>query len=374
MQTINRNNDVISGNSDLEHLHTFKNFPILMGCTDFSKSEDLFTDMSWYISKSSGAIQLNPLLPLDILYETSHGPGTSGKVWKGHHRSLAEFICKHNANKVLEIGGWHGILSEKAQEINDDIDWTIIDPAASSGLKAKVIHSFFDENFIPEEEYDSVVHSHVLEHIYDINAFMGHIGSFMNNGKLIFSIPNMDVMIKNKSNNCLNFEHTILLGEDHVKHLLSKHGFEVIDKLYYNDHSIFYCAIRNSDINTIKMPEDSYDNYRLLFEDYINFNLDDVRRLNKIINNTSAPAYLFGAHIFSQYLFGFGLNPENITGILDNDLSKEGKRLYGTDLISNSPKSLKGTSEAIIILRAGAYNNEIKEDITNNINPNIIFI
>ena len=60
--------------------------------------------------------------------------------------------------------------------------------------------------------------------------------------------------------------------------------------------------------------------------------------------------------------------------LLDNDSKKENKRLYGTQLISQSPKILKDIPEALVVLRAGVYNEEIKNDILNNINSNIIFI
>ena len=50
----------------------------------------------------------------------------------------------------------------------------------------------------------------------------------------------------------------------------------------------------------------------------------------------------FGAHIFSQYLIMLGLSTKNIKYILDNNKDKQNKRLYGTDLIVKSPKSLTG--------------------------------
>ena len=84
--------------------------------------------------------------------------------------------------------------------------------------------------------------------------------------------------------------------------------------------------------------------------------------------------YLFGAHIFSQYLLAFGLDEKDLVCILDNDVEKENKRLYGTNLISHSPKILKDVDEALVILRAGGYNDEIKQDILDNINPKIRFI
>ncbi len=63
MNYINRNNDVILNNDDLEKLYTFKDFPVFMGCVETDIKDDIKADMSWSISKKSGAVQLNPLLP-----------------------------------------------------------------------------------------------------------------------------------------------------------------------------------------------------------------------------------------------------------------------------------------------------------------------
>ena len=84
--------------------------------------------------------------------------------------------------------------------------------------------------------------------------------------------------------------------------------------------------------------------------------------------------YLFGAHVFSQYLISFGLETDNIVSLLDNDSNKHNKRLYGTSLMCYAPSVLKDVKNPIVILRAGVYNDEIKKDILQNINFNTIFI
>ena len=75
MKNIQRNNNVINGNEDLEHLYKFEKFPVFMGCINQPIDRDILADMQWEISKGSGIIQLNPLLPLDILYPEEHGAG-----------------------------------------------------------------------------------------------------------------------------------------------------------------------------------------------------------------------------------------------------------------------------------------------------------
>jgi hypothetical protein len=205
---------------------------------------------------------------------------------------------------------------------------------------------------------------------------MSHKSSFMNIGNLLFfSIPNLETMLQNKYNNCINFEHTIYFTEPYIEYFLNKYNFELVEKQYFrNDHSIFYCAKKVDNISSFILPEGLYNKNKSTFINYINHHSEDVIKINNIIDNTNLPVYLFGAHIFSQYLISFGLNTSKIVCILDNDIKKENKRLYGTSLISKSPKILKDVPEAIVILRAAGYNEEIKNDILTNINSNIIFI
>jgi 2-polyprenyl-3-methyl-5-hydroxy-6-metoxy-1,4-benzoquinol methylase len=378
MNYIARNQDVILGNNDLEDLYTFKQFPVFMGCTEQSPSEDILSDMNWKISKKSGAIQLNPLLPLDVIYNTEHGSGTVGKSWDEHHQSFANFVNKFKGTNVLEIGGLHGILAKNCLEVNPELKWTIIEPnpIVSDSIPVKVIQGFFNNTFISEEKFDTIVHSHVLEHIYNPDEFMSHKSSFMQDGdKLIFSIPNMEVMLKNKYTNCINFEHTIYFTEPYIEYMLAKYGFKLIEKEYFRkDHSIFYCAQKVSKIQPIELSNELYEVNKTTFEEYIASHIKDVNNLNQLISNSTVPVYIFGAHVFTQYLISFGLDTSKVVCLLDNDSKKENKRLYGTQLISQSPKVLKNVPEALVILRAGVYNEEVKNDILTNINPNIIFI
>ena len=84
--------------------------------------------------------------------------------------------------------------------------------------------------------------------------------------------------------------------------------------------------------------------------------------------------YLYGAHIFAQYLIEFGLDTNRIVNLLDNDPNKQGKRLYGTSLKVKSPKALRAVKNPIVILKAGVYNQEIKDDILGNINSAVTFL
>lgn len=364
-------------NEELEHLYTFKKFPIFMGCSDNDVKDDITVDMDWCIGRDNGFIQLKELIPLDVLYSDSHGSGETGGIWDRHHKSFAEFINKFSPKSVFEIGGGHGILEINYQRYNNT-PWTILEPNPKpmEGSKAKFINGFFTDNINLDFEYDTVVHSHVLEHIYDLNKFMSKLSSVMLDGKrLIFSLPNMHEMLVRKYTNCLNFEHTIFLTEPYIEFLLSKYGFSIEQKEYFlDDHSIFFSAIKTkTKMTNVKLTENLYDINKKTFNEFINYYQNSIIEINGKLN-LEKEIYLFGAHIFSQYLLSFGLDADVISCILDNNKGKQGRRLYGTNLLVKSPSCLKDIDSPQVILKAGIYNNEIKSDILKNINSNVEFI
>jgi hypothetical protein len=376
MKLIERKSCVITGGDDLETLHSFPNFPVFMGCVDQPESLDLKQEMAWNISRGSGLIQLKKLIPLENLYPESHGAGAIGVLWEKHHNNFAKFISKYNPKNVVEIGGSHGILYKKYENI-ENINWTIIEPNPSptDGCKARFIKAFFNDKLIYDDYFDTVVHSHVFEHMYEPDKFMEHLSRFMSKGQnLIFSVPNLKVMLERKYTNCINFEHTIFLIEEYIEYLLTKNGFLIQDKEYFmDDHSIFYAATRELNLkNKIIDPSLYYVN-RQLYVNYIEYHKNLIQNLNFKINQATQKIYLFGAHVFSQYLIAFGLNTKKIISIIDNDKNKQGKRLYGTKLNVMSPQVLNKESCPIVILKAGVYNNEIKEQILMKINSNTIF-
>ena len=73
-------------------------------------------------------------------------------------------------------------------------------------------------------------------------------------------------------------------------------------------------------------------------------------------------------------LIAHGLDLKNIRFVLDNDPDKKDYYLYGSRLLVKNPIILKDYEDPVVILRAGAYNNEIKKDILSKINSKVIFI
>lgn len=378
IEAIRRDRCVVDASERLEPLYRFRDFPVYMGCTDEPAGGDLSHDMSWMICADCGCVQLGELIPADILYARSHNSGLVGGLWARHHQEFAEFILRFSPRTVLEIGAGHGLLSINAHKQRPDIDWTVIEPnpTPQPGCRARFIKGFFPVDLEPGMTVDALVHSHFLEHLFQPDVFFAQAAAFVGAGSFhIFSVPNMRVMLERKYTNCLNFEHTYYLTEDYIEAFLARAGFEIVDRrLFLDDHSIFYATRKLAQRGNAMPPADGYAHNRRLYEDYVRFHEDEVAQLNRFIADNPGQVFLFGAHVFSQYLCAFGLRHEDIRAVLDNDASKQGRRLAGTGLTVASPDVLRGIESPAVILRAGVYNDEIRTDILANINPHTRFL
>jgi SAM-dependent methyltransferase len=372
---VDRPNSVITGKGNLEHLYTIPNFPVFFGCVESAEKDDFMCDMPWAIDRETGIVQLTKLVPLDILYQAQHVDGT-GPTWKQYYKDLADYVAKAKPKSVLEIGGGAGDLARLTTELLPDLHWTIVEPNPwfKETDRIKTVSAFFDKDFKYDKKVDAVVFSQVLEHAYDPHEFVAAIAKFLKpGGKLIFAYPQLDVWLGHKFTNSLNTEHTMLFTDYFVDYVLACHGFTIQNKFAYKEHSHFYVAEKSKD----KIPEpklkSKYTEYKKLFMDFVHYHEEMIKELNDKIEKSKEPIYLFGAHLFSSYLFSFGLKSDKIVGILDNSPMKNGKRLYGTRFKVDSPKILKGKGKVNLILKAGIYNAEISKDILENINSDVTF-
>jgi hypothetical protein len=205
---------------------------------------------------------------------------------------------------------------------------------------------------------------------------MHHLSRFMTAGQqLVFSVPDMQVWLEKKYTNCINFEHTFFLTEPYVEYLLAKHGFRILNQSRFQQgHSIFYATERDPSVQPVALPPGLYEKNRQTYEAFVSYHADLIEEINRKLAATDQPAYLFGAHVFAQYLIAFGLHSEKIIALLDNDANKQGKRLYGTSLQVLPPQVLRDVHRPVVILKAGVYTEEIKQDILYHISDDVTFI
>jgi len=384
---LKRTKNYITAAEDLEPLATLPSFPVGMYCVpvEFS-AQEWATDMHWMISRSTGAIQLADLIDTSILYDSQHESGAVGGLWKRHHEQFCEFVESFGKTKVLEIGGGHGNLARLFVERNPYSQWIIIEPNMPPSLlhgacppQIIPLEGWFGKDFqLPAElsDIDVIVHSHTLEHIYDYEEFLGGL-SRLKPSLQIFSVPYQKEWLRRGWQNSIMFEHPQLLTPNSIEYMMHCHGFSLLRKdIFADSHSIFYAFIFDQGSKTISQlpPPNEYEENKNLFNTWLTANKDFVARTNKCIatHSNQEAIYVFGAHIFTQYLVSFGLNITKVKYILDNAPDKQGKRLYGLNQLVCSPEILRSDENPAVVLRVGAYADEIKEAIR-GINPNVIF-
>lgn len=376
MNTRTRTCDIVTGLPDLETIGSYK-LPLFQGYLDTSEvTNDQWEELIFDIGTKTGIVQIRNLVDLSIVYKESHNPGTVGRIWQNHHKQFGNFVAEFNPQNVVEIGGGHGLLSKQYLQDHPQTNWTIIDPAVTSpGNSVRVVNEFFDENTQLDISVDTIVHSHFIEHMYDPANVFKSFGILRTGTLMIFSVPYLEKHLDLKYNNTLNFEHVYLCSEEFIEYWLSLNNYQLLKKkIFGNDHSIFYAAIKVDNI-THKLPlPNSYEKNRKRMLHYFDYHKNKIQHLNNTINKLNDPVYVFGGNVSSQFLIGMGLNVQNVCCLLDNDKTKHNRRLYGTDLLIQSPHVLKNADSPVVVLVNNPYCDEIKDDILTNINHNTKFI
>ncbi len=373
MNKIVRSNCIVCGGA-LIGVETYKNFPIYMGTTKKIRDNDLFLDMVFTKCQKCNTVQIRDLVPLEILYSKGHNR-IVGKVWKQHHLQFSEFINKTVKGNVIEVGGAHLELAKHLEKNANINSITVYDTNLSCYNNKETEKIHLKEQFFSKESVstrpDAVIHSHLIEHLYDPIREIRQMSDLLEDGKQMFiSAPVIDVMMEDKFTNAMNFEHTYGLSKTLLYEILSRSSLEITREEDYSKHCVFIAATKNSCIDSVANFEQKSD----FLDNFIDYYNKEVKKIDKILLEDDKEKFIFGAHIFTQSLINFGLSDKHFSFILDNDTVKQGERLYGTSLYVRSPQILRGLDSPLIVLKAGQYTQEIKSDILENINSSARFI
>lgn len=347
----------------------FGPMPAYMGCVDSESQDDIVAPMVWGIN-SAGLLAVMDPPPLHAVYPAQHNDPTVSPLWMKHHRAFALFTADHTTSSlILEVGGADGTLADIVlTEMGLKIDWRIIEPNphVKEESAARVYEGWFPQDLPPGQAFwPCIVSSHVLEHALDPYQYLSDCSNALRlNGDLILTWPDMGAMAERTDLNMLNFEHLHFLPQETVEEMLRITGFEVLSVEKFQGHSIFIHAKKRE--APAARPEKFNTDQELLTamaERYWASLKSTVDRFRAEINAWDGEVWLFGAHVFSQYLLAMGLEPIRLSGILDNAPGKQGKRLYGTASEVSSPEALRGTSGNLILIAAALYEDEIMEQL-----------
>jgi len=377
LELIRRDSCVLCGSNSLISYKDLTRFPIYMGVTDQPIGNDIYIDQKWAVCMDCSCLQLVELMPLEVLYSQNHSVEAVGNIWQTHHKEFAKSIIKDSPISVCEIGGSHGYLAKQIIGFLPDVSYLMVEPdPIISDRSIKIVKGYFDDNPKIVKDYEAIVHSHVLEHLYEPVKFLNEINKNMQDSAIMhMSIPNINQLLLNFGSNALNFEHTYFLTLENLGYMAAKTGFEILSVSNYINHSFFVklkkTKVAEVDIQRTKVSNQlNLKNFDLLWNGLAQF--VEKTKLS-IYANPNVTTYIFGAHVFSQSLYYLGLEECDITGVLDNALIKQGRRLYGTPYEVFQPETIKNLESVRVILKVANYQSEIREQLI-QINKNVEII
>jgi 2-polyprenyl-3-methyl-5-hydroxy-6-metoxy-1,4-benzoquinol methylase len=371
----NRNKCVICENKKIKTIFKLKKMPVFMGTNRTQNT--IYNDMTFEECEICKNVQIKEIIDPNLLYMDNHNTEIIGETWTEHYEEFITFINPIIKNKsVLEIGDPSCKISKILSKETKKWDIVEINPnlKITKPINVNFIKSYFDEEFKIDYSPEIIIHSHLLEHIPNPINHLNHVHKLLvDDGHLIFSIPNLGKILKNgfSPNSALHFEHTYFFDMSFMSKILNHCGFDVLSVYEYKNHSLFFKCKK---INYKKMSTLSHEFSisEIFLTNYKNY-LKKIEVINHEIKNHNE-VYLYGCHISSQFLINIGLNLDNIKYILDNSESKQENKLYGTDLICKSPNIISNIKTPVVIVsHMGVYSDEISKQLK-KINKKILLL
>jgi hypothetical protein len=304
---------------------------------------------------------------LSIVYNKTHNNILISNTWINHYNLFYNFILKsnilNNNLKILEIGGGNNYLAELL--LKDIKRYYILEPNVTNKNKDIVYIEEWLETYISYSNYDILILSHVLEHLYNPSEIFKFKSKY-----ICISIPYLKKYVENIFMNVLNIEHTFYYDEIHIINLFLNNHYKLINNDYYFEHSIFmiFEYENNINLNETKLVYNNKikSNINNIFDNFFKEIINIKNKINLLLNNNLNDKYaIFPCNHYIQYLFIFGLEIHKIDYLFDNNINKFDKILYGTNLICKNLDFFSNNKIKMILI-GSLYNLEILDALKLN--------
>ena len=268
------------------------------------------------------------------------------------HLYLREELKDKNVNTILDYGSGNGKLKE----------------LLSNNFHVNEYDIGMNED---TNEYDCLILSHVLEHIYDINNFLQKIDKNIKPGGLLYiEVPNAEFYDKLNDITPLqeiNIEHINFFSKYSLNKLLINHGYYAVSlkddyfKIKENNYYVIRGMFIKCQINKA-LPS------------YVNCGNEIINTFNYSKLNDYEEIYIYGC---GQFLFKILKNIQQFTkviNIIDDNLCYFNKTINGVSIINFEKYRKKTKKGDIILLTTFIYDEIIKTKIKSidNIDVNVI--
>jgi len=198
--------------------------------------------------------------------------------------------------------------------------------------------------------FKTIILSHVFEHLYFPQKFIENIKKSQVLSVFI-SIPNFDLLLKEKSQLIINSQHTFYCGFEYIIYMFSLYNYKCENFSIYEGplKSIMFKFVLDLSILEKVLPSTNIELFKDIYVDKVSY----IENMEIPINSYICPSGIYG-----QFFYYFLKNKQNIIGFLDNNKDRHNKKLYGTDKIVLNPLNIDYENSIIIICEC-PYKEEI---------------
>jgi hypothetical protein len=328
---------------NLETLYTLPAMPVTCTPTTKPYDTDVCRDMVVGVCRDCGCVQLKTLVDPEILYSESHNETAETPTWRDHHRAFAEFVQAHELQSMTEIGGSSGSLY---RHLPKTLQYTCLDLCKPSDAIPSIQANCETYDF---SGTDCICMSHVFEHLYRPRQFVEHIASSVK--KVLLSIPNMTHLLSIRSSSIVFNEHTYFLDIHSVQVLFARYGYRLRSSVGFRTHSTFLYFEKTTDTLEPLQPP-NLQIAETMKDIYVNM-VDRCSRYSIADGAWFVPAGHMGQMLYTL------TRPSSLRGFLDNDRSKQGKRVYGTPYSVAPMDAIRDHERPVVYMYAGVYADEI---------------
>lgn len=292
------------------------------------------------------------------------GSGGSSRDDLIRYASLYNFAFENISPlvKVLDIGagkcGFLQYLSSKGF-----INLTAIEPSIEENNinNIKIYHAISDIGR-EKEEFDFIICSQVMEHIFDINAFMVDMLSLSNyKTKFYIEVPDANEYLNSYRApfHLFDREHINHFNLTSLRNIFAKFNLvafkEYKSKYVYNSIG---CLFEYGDI--VEVINDTAGKYNILKYITVSEKADNISHLK----DAKEPIIVWGLGAYFRRIYLKDDFPKNIAAIIDRDQGKSGKFWNNIPITTCDILKEKIYKNCTLIVTSALYKDEIKKEIT----------
>ena len=322
-----------------------------------------FSDMQKYYSTT--AVYINP--------GTKGRPSASKQQHIARHLQYIQSIVGEIPSSVFQVGCSDGYTLSALQNAGASFV-TGIDPSIASNKLAAELYDIETlvgvfEDFVPDRQYELIVLTHILEHLYNPLEALAKCGTMQEKDDWIFvEVPLLE-RIDKLPPGYFAFEHLNYFSEITLLNTLSRIGYSPysITKLYYaTNYPIISIVAKKGDLNNNHLFHSDYTRAHSLMKKYWQLEQERWKQIEKNLRfkvKENASVYIWGAGIHTSQLFAFTNLRSHlpITGLLDSSSTKWGKQIG--DLRCYDPRNIELKKSDVIIISSYASADELYESL-----------